>query len=442
MRKISSSALMLLLMGVLPLAVSVEAAFAFTIRPIYETFVVYVVFWNGEEYRVVIESTSQVSDVYFHQPRREFGFSVEGPDGTYGLTNVIIPREVLWVDSSFEWRVLFDDRKLSPVIYFNGTHTKFFLNYFHSTHKIRILGSHAIGPEEERKVGVKVGDWVKYDMVFNYTSNDPYPPTPPPTPGSEDLQYFKMVVHEIAGTNVTLQMTVHYKNGTEESYASWIDVSFGYGFFLIGANLTAGDRIYQTPYSLLINATLMRKYAGAEREVNYVGLRQNLTAYPGYMLVQKMEMYWDRATGVLDEIAMRQKYVDVADGYVTQVYMHVVITETSIWHVQKTHLGSGWGWMRIDHRKAYGEANLYKIEEKQIELTIKTRDGEYSKTWNITRHKTHKNHELIFCKSKENGALTILLYKGRVRFWQAIGRDAVAFGTSVQMGRRRHLLPK
>lgn len=112
-----------------------------------------------------------------------------------------------------------------------------------------------------RITGVKAGDWAKYDFAFNYSSNDPVHAISPPV-GYEDIEYYKIVVLSVVGTNVTFEAIIHFRNETDSSNVIWSDVSSGLmgGLLFIAANLTAGDALYSVSGSPVTNATLRRTY--------------------------------------------------------------------------------------------------------------------------------------------------------------------------------------
>jgi hypothetical protein len=185
-----------------------------------------------------------------------------------------------------------------------------------------------------RVPGVKPGDWGKYELAVNYTTDDPNPPVSPPPPEFADIEYYKIEVLSVQGTNINFQITIRFKNGTETlSSTMWTDVAGGGGnvspSMFIAANLTAGDMLYSIS-SPTINATLVRNYAGAEREANYLGLVQN-SSYSGYLVVVEMHMYWDRATGILDELVESMQYTDLRGGYQTYELISLVMKETNVW---------------------------------------------------------------------------------------------------------------
>jgi len=186
-----------------------------------------------------------------------------------------------------------------------------------------------------RVPGVHAGDWAKYEVVYNYTTNDPNSPYPPPPPGITDIESYKVEVQSVTGTNITFQTTIRFGNGTKMSWTMWTDVSSWLQTFpnlLIAANLSVGDTVYKEPYSAVINATLTRRYAWAEREVNYFGQRGNYTSpYPSFQEISEMHVYWDRSSGVLAEYVNDVQYTKLKEGYVTRMFTRLVIKETNIW---------------------------------------------------------------------------------------------------------------
>ncbi|MDH5448323.1 MAG: hypothetical protein OEY24_08040 [Candidatus Bathyarchaeota archaeon] len=189
---------------------------------------------------------------------------------------------------------------------------------------------------EQREVGVEVGDWATYDVTVNYTTNDPDPPIPPPPLGAREIESYKAEVESVSGTNITFQVIIRFNNGTETSWRMVTDVAstLGHSFptLFIAANLSAGDTIYKEPHSPVINATLTRRYAEAERKVNYWGQESNWTSpYRSIQQVIEMHLYWDRATGICDEWIDEREITKLEQGFVTYMFTGVVIKETNVW---------------------------------------------------------------------------------------------------------------
>ena len=189
-----------------------------------------------------------------------------------------------------------------------------------------------------RSVGVKEGDWAKYNVVFNYSTNDPEPPVPPPN-SIVDIDYLLIKIVSVVGTNVTYESIIHYKNGTEQKSVSWLDVSTGLsypGFSIpygpiVAANLSAGDKVYLNAYAPTINSTLIAFYAGMKREVNCFLQEVNMTIPPNHRTFGELAICWDRLSGILCEQKVEYHYINIENGYETRMLLQAVITETNIW---------------------------------------------------------------------------------------------------------------
>jgi len=191
-----------------------------------------------------------------------------------------------------------------------------------------------------RVPGVKAGDWAKYKVAVNYSTNDSNPPITPPPPEFLNIDYYKLEVLSVIDSVINFQAVFHLKNGTEISNnmaTNVSDSSMGSPFF-IAANLSAGDALYSAPFSPTINATLLRMYAGMERQVNYVSVSSDAYVPPGFKANSIMEIYWDRATGIIDELLETMEYERISGHNVTRAFIHLVMTETNIWSPQVTHI--------------------------------------------------------------------------------------------------------
>ncbi|MEM2959947.1 MAG: C39 family peptidase [Candidatus Jordarchaeaceae archaeon] len=177
-----------------------------------------------------------------------------------------------------------------------------------------------------RVPGVQPGDWAKYHVSFNYTTNDPSPPIFPPQTG--EVEYYKTWVESVSGTAITYRYIAHYYSGMDVVTVVTTDVSFGQppSLFYIAANLTAGDKLYDDPSSPIINATLMRTYAGDERETNYCYLyiEELSRSFHGTHII---ELYWERSTGILEEAIHTVRYEKVPEGFVTILEADLLVVQ-------------------------------------------------------------------------------------------------------------------
>lgn len=226
------------------------------------------------------------------------------------------------------WLAIFNVPDVSP-----GNYTILALDVASNTSDKAVFRVLEVTP---RNVGVKEGDWAKYNVLVNYSTNDPNAPI---VPALADVDYLLIRIVSVAKTNVTYELVIRYKNGTEQESVSWLDVATGltdYGIvmpygLIIAANLTAGEKVYLNAYAPTINLTSTALYAGLQREVNSI-LMEGETTIPGYYRTfMDLEIRWDRISGILCEQKVNVTYADEAKGYETSMFAQIIITETNIW---------------------------------------------------------------------------------------------------------------
>ena len=128
-------------------------------------------------------------------------------------------------------------------------------------------------------VGVKKGDWIKYQVTV--TGN------PPP---DENITWARMDITGVQGETINITVQTGYANGTiypENGITLNIATgAIGDGFF-IPTNLTPGDQ-YRTEYEGIINITSVGQLeaGGAERTV-LSGVSSQTT------------YYWDKQAGIM-----------------------------------------------------------------------------------------------------------------------------------------------
>jgi len=108
---------------------------------------VFDVIWKGVVYPVAVVSNSTITNFNFTYSLKQISFNIAGPDGTIGFCNVTIPKALLWVETPDEWILLIDGNP--PIILAiteNATHNSLYFTYTHSTHEVRIIGTHVIAP--------------------------------------------------------------------------------------------------------------------------------------------------------------------------------------------------------------------------------------------------------------------------------------------------------
>lgn len=184
----------------------------------------------------------------------------------------------------------------------------------------------------EYNVGVKVGDWMKYGrFTVTWSGNGTEPSY---VTDAKTVDWEKIEVESISGTTVSLNMTIHFNNGTQVSQSNDVDVKsnpMALSSHLIASNLTTGDPISAQPVyppgsqsgAATVNETVTGRYAGASRNVN---VYNSTGDYIGY--AAEMRLYWDQSTGVMVEMYLREPDTSSPGAYAE---FSLKATETNMW---------------------------------------------------------------------------------------------------------------
>ena len=174
---------------------------------------------------------------------------------------------------------------------------------------LAVIGSQLIATVAAlRTVGVSEGDWTEYDFI--YSGNETMPPP------SEIMEWAKITVLEISGTNITFEEITRYVDHHNETKTYVVDVDTGQGNgtgIFIAKNLNQSDLIYTSPppsglfgisfQGATINETISREYLGETVEVNHLNLTMSKTV-PGWTQTNFTNLYWYRATGLPAEFSL------------------------------------------------------------------------------------------------------------------------------------------
>ena len=138
-------------------------------------------------------------------------------------------------------------------------------------------------------VGVKVGDWAEYSVVWPVNATTTYTGT------------MKIDVTNVESTTIYYSVSCnppyeHEDHGSVD-VSTGISTGFSIGFF-IAANLSAGDQILPAQSVLTINETTSREYLGQNVEVNHL----NVSDGSGTTI----NFYWVKATGMLAEYSIHE----------------------------------------------------------------------------------------------------------------------------------------
>ncbi len=167
--------------------------------------------------------------------------------------------------------------------------------------------------------GVSVGDEFTYDLKGFANVIDLEASVPEYFYQFNNTEYYKVVVMGINGSEVSLQSTWRFTNGTEILYEHTIDISNGMktredGFWAIYApDLTVGSKL--RPYGadgVLVNRTDTKTYKEGSRETNYFPMENQFFDIrdPTYSTQRYdvLYVYFDKKTGILTELTNLQFY--------------------------------------------------------------------------------------------------------------------------------------
>lgn len=152
-------------------------------------------------------------------------------------------------------------------------------------------------------VGVKTGAWIEYNVSVTGTPAEQH-----------DVTWARMEVNAVHGTQIGLNISVKFSDGTLEPQTATLNLETGQlgDDFIIPANLNVGDVFFDKNVgNITISGVEEKTYAGATRSV--VTAATSETTY-----------YWDQTTGVLVEgISQYPEYT-----------MHSVVDKTNLWQPQ------------------------------------------------------------------------------------------------------------
>jgi hypothetical protein len=178
-------------------------------------------------------------------------------------------------------------------------------------------------------VGVKEGDWIKYQ-------GSAYGIEPDEFLDLSQMEWMKGEVLSVSDTAVTVQMTAHYKNGSESVQKLIGDMSSGSGnlsFMITPAGLEKSDALPVAMFDfgqvgLSINDTVTRNYMDVSRTVNVLSI-----SFSEDYVSLEIAAIWDKATGVLLELSMQ---VSAFDEYME---MSIEAIETNMWSAESFSVG-------------------------------------------------------------------------------------------------------
>jgi hypothetical protein len=160
-----------------------------------------------------------------------------------------------------------------------------------------------------RLPGVAAGQFVHYEVyaVWNGGNDTELESWVGNQPGSG----INVTVLSVVNTTVTYETVQYNSTGIVYNYTRDVDVETGFysdDYFLIAANLTAGDVVYTKDNNTRINETALASYLGQQLETNHLSSIANHSSIsfiglPYYFSATISEdHYWHRQSGMLLEM--------------------------------------------------------------------------------------------------------------------------------------------
>ena len=185
--------------------------------------------------------------------------------------------------------------------------------------------------------GVTEGNVFTYDVMgIVVSSSDSNATVPEQFLELNMTEWYKVTITKVSGPEVSISTVQRFKNGTEVSGTSTVNVDTGIsspvrGFWAIyAANLREQSRVRPNgPDRSTVNDTIPRDYgAGGTRETNLLTL---ITQYydaddPTITYTEYGNTYFDKQTGMLVEL----RYISV--------YNDPKITLTLLWKIRSTNV--------------------------------------------------------------------------------------------------------
>jgi len=190
-------------------------------------------------------------------------------------------------------------------------------------------------------VGVKVGDWAKYDIwAWKVSENETEEWMEPLINETNNVLWVNMTVKEIVSSRtIKISETIQFKNGTMNSTSytgSPKDTPSNLKYWIISGGLEEGDWISTeaSVENFTVLDTRLEKYANATRRVIHGVLRRR----SGESQPQMAEYFWDQETGILCSCLFT--YQTSKPQYT--VFVEIKMTETNVWEPDSDSGNSWW----------------------------------------------------------------------------------------------------
>src|SRR3989304_1359708 len=178
-------------------------------------------------------------------------------------------------------------------------------------------------------VGVSPGNILEYNYSLFWDSTDPTATVPPEYIELNNTQLIRINIKSVSGSLINMDITKHFRNGTETTQNGNIDVDkqiidVSYGFLIIRAGANPNEKIYPSGGRATITETILRTYEEGTRETNhYVSESTTTDTY------EKIEIYFDKTTGVATEYHF--EFRETSNSYTTTTKETIILDSSVLW---------------------------------------------------------------------------------------------------------------
>ncbi|MFW6111372.1 MAG: hypothetical protein ACOC6H_04980 [Thermoproteota archaeon] len=193
---------------------------------------------------------------------------------------------------------------------------------------------------QTRTPGVSEGDQFTYgDITVEWSTDHPNQTIYPSLEAMNQTESLTLSVKDVSDTNITCELTQHFRDGTEETQQGYIDVDTGDSENItslplpfISKDLAEDDDIYDSEAFAggKINETVTRTYPDETRETNHLNFTREQSMEDQFQFMAS-NYYWDKPTGTLMEVSEESIYE--AGGYTTSYTVQVKITQSNKWSI-------------------------------------------------------------------------------------------------------------
>jgi hypothetical protein len=147
------------------------------------------------------------------------------------------------------------------------------------------------------KVGVKPGDTFNYSYKINWDSTDPTATVPAQYSELNTTQFIRITVITVTDSQINVDYTRHFNNGTEQTQNGNIDVNaqileIPYSLLIIRADGNPGEKVYPAGGHSILNETSTRTY-----DIGQVDTIRYVSPDTAGANSEKTEIYYSRTNG-------------------------------------------------------------------------------------------------------------------------------------------------